>query len=352
MLINPSWEVYTSQHILYFIHSGGKMLSVHTGTAEMEKLVTAITSTGTTAIAILSKETGIAADKTAAGVAFLQQHNIIIPDEAERMQAQLSARQWTVQAPFLYFLQDNYTATQQYTLPPSYFQHLRKHITIIGLGATGSLTAQLLISCGFRNIRLVDGDQVEIKNLGRQFLYKQEDNGSYKTTALKTQFLQYDPEVNIQTSNDYINSKKSAVAAVQNSDFVLLTADKPRLKIHRWIDEACRQQQIPYLRTMFNQVGPIYVPGTTPCFNCIEQHWLQQHTGYNDISSADPLLKSRTLPASPFHVTAAASFYAEEIFRFLTGMGTPASMSGMITFKDNGMQVQQIPFSKQCNCKQ
>src|SRR5215831_9427110 len=49
------------------------------------------------------------------------------------------------------------------------------HVAIIGLGALGSVQAELLVRAGVGNLRLVDRDFVEIGNLQRQFLYDESD---------------------------------------------------------------------------------------------------------------------------------------------------------------------------------
>src|SRR5512141_2256171 len=52
---------------------------------------------------------------------------------------------------------------------------LGAHITIVGVGATGSVLANHLARAGVGHLRLVDRDFVELNNLQRQLLYDEDD---------------------------------------------------------------------------------------------------------------------------------------------------------------------------------
>src|SRR5215469_12889397 len=49
------------------------------------------------------------------------------------------------------------------------------HVAIVGLGALGSVQAELLARAGVGALRLIDRDFVELGNLQRQFLYDEAD---------------------------------------------------------------------------------------------------------------------------------------------------------------------------------
>lgn len=57
-------------------------------------------------------------------------------------------------------------------------------ITIIGAGATGSMSALLLAKCGFGNLRVYDFDTVDDVNINSQF-YRLSDIGRPKVEALR-----------------------------------------------------------------------------------------------------------------------------------------------------------------------
>ena len=52
---------------------------------------------------------------------------------------------------------------------------LRSKVTIIGMGALGTVSANNLCRSGVGHIRMVDRDYVELTNLQRQILYNEDD---------------------------------------------------------------------------------------------------------------------------------------------------------------------------------
>ena len=53
-------------------------------------------------------------------------------------------------------------------------------IAIVGLGATGSLTSELLVRAGVKKLILIDRDYVESSNLQRQHMFVVSDIGESK----------------------------------------------------------------------------------------------------------------------------------------------------------------------------
>ena len=60
-----------------------------------------------------------------------------------------------------------------------------KSIAIIGCGGAGAPIAELLAASGIGTIELIDGDTVELSNLGRQIAYDEQDVGQPKTHAFQ-----------------------------------------------------------------------------------------------------------------------------------------------------------------------
>ena len=60
---------------------------------------------------------------------------------------------------------------------------LASKVVIVGLGATGSSSAELLARAGVGTLILIDRDVVELSNLQRQSLFSEEDIGKPKAVA-------------------------------------------------------------------------------------------------------------------------------------------------------------------------
>ena len=96
------------------------------------------------------------------------------------------------------------------------------HVTICGVGALGSNLADSLSRQGFANLRLIDFDRVEPKNLGTQ-IYSTEDVGMLKVDAAQNALfrnVEVEPEV-FAKKLDERNIKQM----LRNTDLVIDTFD-------------------------------------------------------------------------------------------------------------------------------
>ena len=85
-------------------------------------------------------------------------------------------------------------------------EKLRKSsVAIIGLGALGSVSAELLARAGIGKLILIDRDIVELSNLQRQSLYDEEDVGKPKAMAAKEHLKKINSEVKIDFFVDDLN---------------------------------------------------------------------------------------------------------------------------------------------------
>ncbi len=75
------------------------------------------------------------------------------------------------------------------------------HVLIIGAGALGSASSEMLARAGVGNITIVDRDYVEWSNLQRQQLYTEEDaiNKLPKAVAAKNRLQQINSEITIHS---------------------------------------------------------------------------------------------------------------------------------------------------------
>jgi hypothetical protein len=155
-----------------------------------------------------------------------------------------------------------------------YFARLRAaRVGIIGLGAAGSLCAALLTAAGAGHLRLIDGDTVETSNLVRQLFYREDQAGAVtKVDAMAEYLRRFSRFTEVEPICAFVESPADARALLGGLDFVLLCADAPRFLLVRYVDEVCAELGLPYLNAFSNLVGPMFVPGVSPCFGCLEAH--------------------------------------------------------------------------------
>ncbi|MBW5446198.1 ThiF family adenylyltransferase [Cohnella sp. CFH 77786] len=147
----------------------------------------------------------------------------------------------------------------------------RAKITIIGVGTLGSGVLFNLAGLGVENIRIVDFDRVELSNLNRQLLYKEEDIGRRKIDAAMEFIRSFHSRMKLECIPVEIRSTADAENAIAGSDFVVLAADQPSFLLERWVNQACVKLGIPFIGGGVNGVeGQLYtvVPGRTGCLDC------------------------------------------------------------------------------------
>lgn len=86
---------------------------------------------------------------------------------------------------------------------------LRSKVAIVGLGALGSHSADLLTRSGIGKLILIDRDYVELNNLQRQTLYTEEDMDLPKAIAAKQHLEDINSEVKIEAYMDDFNHKNA-----------------------------------------------------------------------------------------------------------------------------------------------
>lgn len=154
-------------------------------------------------------------------------------------------------------------------------------VIVIGLGGQGSIISQILTSMGVGLITGVDGDTIEKSNLTRQILYIDNDIGKFKSDVLKNRLELQNPNLVFKSIRKYIESEKDMDTVVKKHDFIILCADKPLIKLKRWLNNVALANKIPYLAVSSNWVGPICIPFQTPCFECISSYERAEDKNYD-----------------------------------------------------------------------
>ncbi|MEU6387918.1 ThiF family adenylyltransferase [Streptomyces sp. NPDC046939] len=156
-------------------------------------------------------------------------------------------------------------------------------VVLLGLGGVGSHMLYDLVGLGVRDIRVVDFDTVELSNLNRQILYREEDIGRAKIEVAAERILAYDPLLKLDTRSTYIGSAEEALAVVEGRDLVLSAVDMPKMQVVNWINQACVEAGATLITGGVDSRRIAYytmIPGVTGCVEC----WKA------DVAERDPVL--------------------------------------------------------------
>jgi len=141
-------------------------------------------------------------------------------------------------------------------------------VVIVGIGALGSVCAELLVRSGVGNIILIDRDYVELDNLHRQILYSENDIGKLKAKVAKKKLRNINSEVNItaisrdlnyENINELIGLPDLILGGTDNMESRFLINDYALKNKLTWISGAAAEEK--------GMVLNIIAGG--PCFQCV-----------------------------------------------------------------------------------
>lgn len=147
----------------------------------------------------------------------------------------------------------------------------KKHALILGVGALGTHTAEMLVRAGIGKLTLIDRDYVEASNLQRQNLFTEKDAAEKlpKAAAAKERLHAVNSDVDIE-------------AIVGHADAVMLENIAPNLDLlidgtdnfdtRFLLNDIAQKYRIPYLfGSCLGSFGMSFtiIPGTTPCLQCL-----------------------------------------------------------------------------------
>lgn len=147
----------------------------------------------------------------------------------------------------------------------------KKTVVIIGLGALGSLSSEMLTRAGVGKLILIDRDYVELTNLQRQTLYNENDAELKKPKAVAA----YDKLSKINSSIDIevhvAHCDAGLIESVaQHADLLLDGTDN--FDTRMLINDAAFKYNIPWIYAACvegSYSSAAFIPGDTPCFRCL-----------------------------------------------------------------------------------
>lgn len=140
----------------------------------------------------------------------------------------------------------------------------KKTVTIVGLGALGTNTAQLLARAGI-NLKLIDFDKVDLTNLQRQALYEESDINKEKSKTSLNKLKKINSEIKIEIFNERLSNNNLKLL---ESDLVIDCTDN--LTTRFLINDYC-YNKIPWIHTAaIKYTGVIFnILPKKPCLKCI-----------------------------------------------------------------------------------
>jgi len=200
---------------------------------------------------------------------------------------------------------------------------------IVGVGAIGSYVSVLLGASGIGKLVLIDFDTIEVSNLNRQLLFRDEDIGKSKVEIAAKRLKEINPELELT----YFNNKmeKVPISVYKKADIIIGCLDT--FIGRRWINSlAVRLKKPLILGGMFAFLGDVQVifPYKTPCFECqplvSERELAQACTPFGDERKKERKEEKEEEPKLPAVATMSAiigGIMAQETLKILLDIGEP-----------------------------
>ncbi len=141
----------------------------------------------------------------------------------------------------------------------------KSSVAIVGLGALGSVSAELLARAGVGKLILIDHDRVELSNLSRQALYTERDVGTPKAIALFRHLKEINSSIEIVPKQAEVTHRSIDVMA----DAILDCTDN--LSVRFLLNDYCKKNKIPLIHaSVAGAVGNVMaIAGNSPCYACV-----------------------------------------------------------------------------------
>ena len=150
----------------------------------------------------------------------------------------------------------------------------KKHVLIVGAGALGTASAEMIARAGIGTLTIVDRDYVEWSNLQRQQLYIEDDaiNRIPKAVAAKQHLEKINSEVEVLSYVEDVTSANIEEFA-EGVDVIIDATDNFETRL--LINDLSIKNNIPWIYGgCVGSYGLSFtiIPSETPCLHCLLKH--------------------------------------------------------------------------------
>lgn len=215
---------------------------------------------------------------------------------------------------------------------------LDAHVLIVGLGGLGSPAALYLAASGVGTLTLCDYDQVDLSNLQRQIIHREENIGELKAHSAKANLLTVNPDIDIRTI-DYLAEESELTDLAKNVDLILDCTDNfpSRFGLNR-ISQATTTPLVSGAAIRWEGQVTSFDPRRpdSPCYQCLYPQ--------TDAESASCAQEGVVAPL----VGVIGTLQAQEAINML--LNQPALVGSLMLYDTRRVDFQRIALSKNPAC--
>ena len=230
---------------------------------------------------------------------------------------------------------------------------LSSTVFIAGVGALGSIIALNLAMMGVGHLILCDFDTIELSNLARQVLFKNEDIGKSKVLTAKAALEKINPTIKITALDQKLETIDQKV--FEQVDVIGDGLDT--FEARRWLNSLCVTLKKPLVHGgMFGWMGNVQVviPFKTPCLEChplIPQERLQKPCtppgeARKEEETEQP--EEKKIPTLATVSTIIAGIQSQEIIKLL--LNSNKVLNGYLFYDANSETLTNVELILNQNC--
>ncbi|KNG51353.1 ubiquitin-activating enzyme e1-like protein [Stemphylium lycopersici] len=176
-------------------------------------------------------------------------------------------------------------------------------VLMVGAGGIGCELLKNLVLTGFGEIHIVDLDTIDLSNLNRQFLFRNEHIKKSKALVAKESAGRFNPNVRITAYHDNIKDGQFNVAWFQSFGLVFNALDN--LDARRHVNKMCLAANVPLIES-----------GTTGFNGQVQVIKRVRNTNLKTLYARSfPVCTIRSTPSQPIHcIVWAKSYLFAEVF--------------------------------------
>ena len=146
---------------------------------------------------------------------------------------------------------------------------LSSKVLLIGAGGLGAPCGYYLGAAGIGTLGIVDFDTVDLSNLQRQIWHGTRDVGRYKVDSAKDSIARINPDVNVITYKEKIDSE-NIKDLIRDYDVIIDATDN--FPTRYLINDACHFMRKPLVYGSlfrFDGQATVFLPEEGPCYRCL-----------------------------------------------------------------------------------
>jgi molybdopterin-synthase adenylyltransferase len=147
---------------------------------------------------------------------------------------------------------------------------LDAHVVFLGVGGLGCAVIPPLAGTGVSRMTLVDCDVVELKNLNRQYLYREREVGRRKVEQAAGWVREFSSSVDLRVLDRTICRAEDVAELLPGADLLVVGIDTPD-DVDLMVNEACVRAGVPFVHGGLMAREAAYGsvdPGRSACLMC------------------------------------------------------------------------------------